>query len=184
MLASLSSYYFKIYDNPSNNYFPVVYNGLTNSYATIDRSNVLGEDLVEINSKFYNTEIYYTKDGLKITEILSTLLSDTNFGAEVHVDLDNEYRSNLDYNNISIYQAVKSVASSFNAVVITDTITNTFYIYPDLVYGQNNNLIIKYGTYLKSLNKDIDSSKIVTAARAIGKDGLGIELVSPTQENL
>lgn len=91
-----------------------------------------------------------------------------------------KFRSNIEFNNITIYQAVKDIAESFESIAVFDTINKTVSFYAENEYGINNGLILKYGTYLKSVNKEIDSSKIVTSARALGKNNLKITLISPT----
>jgi hypothetical protein len=91
-----------------------------------------------------------------------------------------KFRSNIEFNNITIYQAVKDIAESFESIAVFDSINKTVSFYAENEYGINNGLILKYGTYLKSVNKEIDSSKIVTSARALGKNNLKITLISPT----
>lgn len=185
MISNLTDYYFEIYDNPNNSYKPIVYNNTsTSDFIQYTAEKVIVDNYTNetINSKVYEIENYYSKDGIKLEWVLNDILANSDFTFEIDPEIADKYRSNIDLNNISIYQSLKNLAESYNAVLITDTIDKKLYFYPDLKFGENNNLTIQYGTYLKAIDKQIDTTKIVTKTRGLGKDNLSITLITPTQD--
>lgn len=192
--------FFKLYDNPLSRRYAI---GITtNAEQANDMYIDLAHDVAEGNPTDYEdfnfqTQTFYSKNGLTLKQVLlgkentSTttitedgLLYKTGFAlGTVHSSLLNVYRSNLEFNNVTRYAAIKTLAESFDAIAIYDTVNNTVSFYPENAYGVNNGLIIRYGAYLKSLNKEIDASKIITNAIGLGKDNLTINLVNPTGES-
>jgi hypothetical protein len=188
---------FKVYDNPISRHYAVGVNRndenpYSNMYIDLAQ-DVEDGDPAEYGNYSFITQPTYSKNGLKLEHVLlgniesSSLTSDgllynTDFTIGIiHEDIAAKYRSNLEYNNISVYQAIRDLAESFDAIPVFDTILKTVSFYPENAdTWPNNGLILKYGTYLKNIKKDIDASKIVTAARGIGKDNLNtIALITP-----
>jgi hypothetical protein len=135
----------------------------------------------------YNVEEYYSKDGLKMQEVLNSILENTDFTAFVDDSnsenpdaLINLYRSNFTFNNSTIYDAAKSIAEAFDAIMVVDTINKELQFYKDLEFGEDSGLIVQYGSYLKDIQKSIDASKVATALSALGKDNLGLGSITPT----
>ena len=142
----------------------------------------------------YTSQFIYTKNGLTLKEILlgnsledvlteDGVLFDTGFTiGEIHSDLSDKRRANIELNNISAYQAIKDLAESFDAIAVFDSNNKTVSFYPDKNEEAftNNGLIITKDNYLKDIKNDIDSVKIITKTYAEGKDNMGIELITPS----
>ena len=192
--------FFKLYDNPLSRRYAI---GITtNAEQANDMYIDLAHDVAEGQPTDYDdfnfqTQKFYSKNGLTLKQVLlgkenttvnsvteDGLLYSTGFTlGTIDASLDAKYRSNLEFNNTSRYAAIKTLAESFDAIAVYDTVNNTVSFYPENIYGVNNGLIIRYGAYLKALNKEIDASKIITNAIGLGKDNLTISLVNPTGEN-
>lgn len=192
--------FFKLYDNPLSRRYAI---GITTNaeeandmYMDLAHDAALGvaTDFDDFN---FQTQKFYSKNGLTLKQVLlgkenTTVNSITEDGllystgltlGTIDNSLNAKYRSNLEFNNVSRYAAIKTLAESFDAIPVYDTVNNTVSFYPENIYGVNNGLIIRYGAYLKALNKEIDASKIITNAIGLGKDNLTISLVNPTGEN-
>jgi hypothetical protein len=184
----------------------------TDMYVDLAHQANLGDTTPTYGSYTFSTQSIYSKNGLKLEQVLlgrtdtrdgsynlinntattDGLLYSTGFtigtidpviagnAAETIVPM---YRSNLEFNNITRYQAIKDLAESFDAIAVFNTVAKTVSFYPQdnslTSAWPNNGLIIKYGTYLQSITKEIDASKIVTSAKALGKDNLIISLITP-----
>jgi hypothetical protein len=192
--------FFKLYDNPLSRRYAI---GITtNAEQANDMYIDLAHDVAEGNPTNYDdfnfqTQKFYSKNGLTLKQVLlgkedtsantvtaDGLLYNTGFTlGTIDSDLLNQYRSNLEFNNVSRYAAIKNLAESFDAIAIYDTVANTVSFYPENIYGSENGLIIRYGAYLKALNKEIDASKIITNAIGLGKDNITVALVNPTGLN-
>jgi hypothetical protein len=192
--------FFKLYDNPLSRRYAI---GITtNAEEANDMYIDLAHDVAEGNptdfSNFnFQTQKFYSKNGLTLKQILlgkenttietiteDGLLFNTGFIlGTIEPSLENLYRSNLEFNNTTRYQSIKTLAESFDSIAVYDTINNTVSFYPENIYGDNNGLMIRYGAYLKALNKEIDASKIITNGIGLGKDNLTINLVNPTGQN-
>ena len=181
----------------------------TDMYIELAREDATGET-PSYGGYTFSTQEIYSKNGLSLEQVLlgrvdikddegdyktvtdDGLLYSTQFtlgyvdpfiaGDSVN-GIPVQFRSNLEYNNITRYQAIKDLADSFDAIVVFNTINKTVSFYPQdntlTDAWPNNGLIIKYGTYLQSITKEIDASKIVTSAKALGKDNLTIALITP-----
>jgi hypothetical protein len=206
-LSATKTLFFKLYDNPLSRYFAIGVNRndespFTNMYIELAHDANLGDDTPEYNGYSFNSQSIYSKNGLKLEQVLlgrtdsrdesnnfktvtaDGLLNQTGFTiGYIDPAIELMYRSNLEFNNITRYQAIKDLAESFDAIVVYNTVAKTASFYPQdntlTTAWQNNGLIIKYGTYLKSITKEIDASKIITSAKALGKDNLTISLITP-----
>jgi hypothetical protein len=197
-----TTFAYRLYDNPISKTFAVGpntnedTNPLSDMYITLSTNADVESGQSSFGGITYNFQKIYSKNGLTLRQILTGkttpddfpdisnidgLLYDTGYKIGViHPDIESLYRSNLQFNNITRYQALKQTAESFKSVIVFDTITKEVSFYPENEYGNHKGLILRYGSYLKSLNKDIDSTKIITAATSIGKDKTTISLVNPT----
>ena len=208
-LPSTKELSFKIYDNPLSRHFAIGINRntevpFTDMYIQLAHDSALGDDTPEYGDYTFSSQSIYSKNGLKLEQVLlgktdiensvnenptlDGLLFSTQFTIG-YIDpvIAAMYRSNLEFNNITRYQAIKELAESFDAIVVYDTVERKVSFYPQdntlTTVWPNNGLIIKYGTYLKSITKEIDASKIITSAKALGKNNLGIELITPDANN-
>jgi hypothetical protein len=193
---------YRLYDNPITKTYAIgpntnnQENPLNDMYIDLATEADAGDLTPEYGTPeiSYNSQKIYSKNGLTLRQILTGktlesattanrdgLLYDTEYTIGlIHEDIEDLYRSNLQFNNITRLQAIKQVAESFKAVIVFDTIAKTMSFYPENAYGTNKGLILRYASYLKSLNKEVDSSKIITLATAIGKDKTSIALINPT----
>jgi hypothetical protein len=190
---NIRTFSYRLYDNPISRKFAVgvstnTEEPLSNMYIDLAQDAALGDDTPEYGGYTFNTQSTYSKNGLKLEEILSGiinpedgLLYNSGFSiGEISSSIASKYRSNLDFNNITLYQAIKDIAESFDSIAVFDTINKTISFYAENEYGINKGFAIKYATYLKSISKEIDASKIFTNARALGKDNIKISLINPT----
>jgi len=113
-------------------------------------------------------------------QILSSVLAPTTWTiGTLDSDFELTYRS-FEFSNTSVLDAVFSIANTFNAIIMWDTIHKTVsFIKPEL-HGVNKGLTFSIGNYLKSLNKESDSDEMVTHLTAEGNDGLSITRINPT----
>jgi hypothetical protein len=194
-----------LYDNPLSRHFAI---GI-NTDSELDASDMyldLAQDAedgdpLEFNGFTFTSQKIYSINGLKLEHILlgtqesrtsgnidnskltiDGVLYDTGFTiGEIQADIAAKYRSNIELNNITKYEAIKNIAESFDAIAVFNTITKTVSFYPDKnekVFS-NNGLIITKDNYLKSISNDINATKIVTKVYGAGKDNLGLELITP-----
>jgi hypothetical protein len=191
--SSTATLSYKFYDNPVARAFAVgittnTETPLSNMYIDLAQDAATGDDTPEYGGYTFTSQSIYSKNGLKLNDILTGgdneedgILYNTGFTVgTISNTIDAKYRSNIDFNNITVHQGIKDVAESFEAIPVFDTINKTVSFYAENEYGVNKGLTIKYATYLKSINKEIDSSKIITKARSLGKDNITINLVNPT----
>jgi hypothetical protein len=184
---------YRLYDNPVSRKFAVgvktnTEEPLSNMYIDLAQDAATGDDTPEYGGYTFNTQATYSKNGLKLQEILQGIdneedgiLYNTGFTlGTISNTIAAKYRSNIDFNNITTYQAIKEVAESFDAIAVFNTTNKTVSFYAENEFGTNSGLFIKYATYLKSINKEIDAAKIITNARATGKDNIKISLLNPT----
>jgi hypothetical protein len=191
--VATANFSYKFYDNPVARAFAVgiktnTAEPLSNMYIDLAQDAALGDDTPEYGGYTFSTQSIYSKNGLKLNDILTGvdnvqdgILYNTGFTVgTISNTIAAKYRSNIDFNNITSYQAIKDIAESFESIAVFNTVDKTVSFYAENEYGSNNGLVIKYATYLKSINKEIDAAKIITNARALGKDNIKISLVNPT----
>ena len=200
-----------LYDNPTSRHFAVGINTddeLKASDMYLDLAqDAESSGLAEFNGFTFTTQEVYSINGLKLEHILlgtqqsrievgdppelvidntkltiDGILYDTGFTiGEIDDEIADKYRSNIELNNITKYEAIKNIAESFDCIAIFNTIEKTVSFYPDKneKVFTNNGLIITKNNYLKSISNDINATKIVTKVYGAGKDNLGIELITP-----
>lgn len=186
------------------NFVYITVSDLPNNLAdisTFKSFKVISKNIEYLDYTF-SVQTVYSKNGLKLEHILlgtqetrdeddeiqnskltiEGLIYDTDFTiGEIHPIIAAKYRSNIELNNITKYQAIKDIAETFDSIPVFDSIKRTVSFYPDKNEDAftNNGLIITERNYLKNLNNNIDSTKIVTKGYGIGKDNMGIELITP-----
>ena len=194
-----------LYDNPTSRHFAIGINtdsefNASDMYLDLAQDAEDG-DTTQFNGFTFTTQEVYSINGLKLEHILlgtqdsrtsgnidnsklniDGVLYDTGFTiGEINSDIAAKYRSNIELNNITKYEAIKNIAESFDAIAIFNTITKKVSFYPDKneEVFTNNGLIITKDNYLKSISNNINSVKIVTKVYGAGKDNLGLELITP-----
>jgi phage minor structural protein len=125
----------------------------------------------------------YKKDAINAATALTDALSGSIWNTD-YIDADYllTYRS-FDVSKATVLDFVLQVATTFNALVIFDTVNRTVNFYKPDNIGQNRGLKVSYGKYLKSLNRENDAGQIVTRLKVFGKDGLSIQSVNPSGAN-
>jgi hypothetical protein len=183
---------------------------LSNNYTSTTGSNksfsVESLNAAEYGAYGFTAQIVYSRNGLKLEDCLlgtqetrnalneiqnnklnfDGILFETGYTIGViHPEIASKYRSNIELNNITKYQAIKNLAESFEAITIFDNVNKTVSFYPDKNEQafSNNGLIITKQNYLKDITNDIDASKVITKAYASGKNNLGISLITPNGGN-
>jgi hypothetical protein len=193
----------------SNESFIQISNNISGSGSnviTIRNINISSINIAEYGDYAFSAQMIYSKNGLKLRHVLNGttdeledpeepgeqeitpdgILYDTGFTiGEIHESIESKYRSNIDLNNSTKYQAIKDIAESFDCIAVFNSIDNTVSFYPDKneEIFDNNGLIITDKNYLTNISNDINALKIVTKAYAAGKNNLGIELISPNGSN-
>lgn len=74
---------------------------------------------------------------------------------------------------------VFDIAETFGVVPVFNTANRTVSLVDPDNIGSDKGLHIKYGRYLKSINKEEDATQVATRLRVRGADGLSIETVNP-----
>jgi hypothetical protein len=203
--AANTNFEFFVYDNPLSRHFAIGVNtdeeiGASDMYLDLAQDAEDG-DAAEYGDYAFTTQEVYSINGLKLEHILlgtqesrtddnidntklttDGILYDTGFTiGEIEEDIAAKYRSNIELNNTTKYEAIKSLAESFDCIAIFNSIDNTISFYPDKneEVFTNRGLIITKENYLKNINNNIDAKKIITKAYGAGKDNIGLELITP-----
>jgi len=141
----------------------------------------------------------YVKDGLELSQILSSLLTYGNpdstngkWQAVVEDSLVGELRSGFEFNNTNLLDAIRLLAQTFDAIVIPDTFTKKLYFFKknetgkqidNIQYGVDYGLTIEQGKYLKTASSSIQTNEIVTVMRGIGSNNITMTGITPSGEN-
>jgi hypothetical protein len=206
--SDLRKFSYHLYDNPFSRFIAFGVqkregeNGEDSKfYLNLSQQQEASQPLQFAGFKF-SSESNYFKNGLTIAQILlgsqETVDDEGDFTGitsdgilyksgftlgEIHPDLVDEYRSNLEFNNLSIYQIISEIAETFDSIAVYDSLNKTVSFYPENPSEQspwvNNGLTLTYGSYIQSVSKDIDASKIITVGRGLGKDNYPMSLVTP-----
>ncbi len=125
----------------------------------------------------------YEVTSYNATQVLTDALSSTIWNIDyIDADFDIMYRS-FEVANATILDFVYQIAETFNALVVWETENRTISFYQPDNIGNDKGFIIKYGKYLKSLNKVSNADEMATRLKVFGKDGLSIQRVNPTGSN-
>ena len=90
----------------------------------------------------------------------------------------NQERRIFNVSNQTILDFIISIATSFNAVLIWDTVNRIIDFANPTIEDENKGLKIKYGKYLKSLSKTSSIEEMVTHLKPIGENNLTIREVT------
>ncbi|RYI30623.1 hypothetical protein EVU96_09410 [Bacillus infantis] len=131
---------------------------------------------VEIGGKF-------RKESLNAKQVLDSLLESSTWGLD-YIDgkFLTTYRA-FEFTSTTVMDAIYTVAETFGAVIIWNTLNKTISFYQPKDYGVNEGLRFSYRKYLKELSIEEDSTEIVTRLKVFGKDGISINRVNPTGTN-
>lgn len=127
---------------------------------------------------------YYTTTGVTLEEVLKDNLDNkTEWTSHVDDELKDLRRSDFEFNNISIYQALQEIAESFDVVFQVNTNDREINFYKSHEDGDNskvNNIVLNEGSYLKSIEKSLDTNELATSIYGLGKDHISVAMFSPT----
>lgn len=137
----------------------------------------LGYELSDKRIKNYSVTSYNAQ------QVLTDCLNETNWNIDY---IDPEF--NLKYRSFEIQSKKRldflfEIAKTFDGIIVFDTENRKINLYKKDNIGINRGLKISYGHYLKTLNNESDSDKVVTRLKVYGKDGLSIETVNPRGTN-
>jgi phage minor structural protein, N-terminal region len=131
----------------------------------------------ELNDKTFSV---YKEDSKNMREVVQDILSRTVSWSIGSIDPDFElsYRA-WDFNNETLLGAIFQVAERYNAIIEWDTENREVsFIKPEL-HGVYKLGEVDYERLVKSINKESDSTKIITRLTPRGKDGLTIQRLTP-----
>lgn len=99
----------------------------------------------------------------------------------VHIDPEFTDRLSfkIDKTSTTLLNALFQIAQLYTATLVFDTEKRTISIKKPLSQTYNEGLTFSYGHYLKTLNQEIKTEKMVTRLYVYGKDDLDISSVSP-----
>jgi hypothetical protein len=122
----------------------------------------------------------YEVESKNATEILTDLLKSAYEVSDVskalwkisyiHPDFNNTYRLfNISKKTLLDF-ILNDIQTTFNAVVMFDTVNRTISLYRKEDLGENKGLKFDYGKYLKTIDKELDGSYFCTKLKCYGKD--------------
>ena len=117
-----------------------------------------------------------------LTQIVHDLLINTiwNIGY-VDPQFELKYRS-FDFNG-TVLGGINEAASSFQALIVWDTVNRTINFYDPEQYGVNKGFKTKYGKLMKSVSQELNTDEFCTRLKLFGKDGMSIQDVNPLGSN-
>lgn len=116
-----------------------------------------------------------------LEEVLSICESSWTLGY-VNADFRVTYRS-FDVNSKTLLDFIFEVAETFNALILWDTLGKKIHLYKPEDFGQRRGFKLRYGHYLKSLDKEVSSDEMVTRLKAFGKDDMTFSSINATGQN-
>lgn len=120
------------------------------------------------------------------TEILNKVLNNTTWTIKtggIPASFNLKYRS-FEVNSKTVLDfLLDDIQTTFNCIVLFDTINKEISLIDLDLYGQNNYITFEYGKYLNTLNQEFDDENFCTKLIVRGKDNLGIQRVTPTGQN-
>ncbi|MBT2759834.1 phage tail protein [Paenibacillus sp. ISL-20] len=133
----------------------------------------------ELDSKLIKD---YSVTSYTLTRIVHDLLKATiwNIGY-VDPQFELKYRS-FDFNG-SVFEAVHEVATTFQALIVWNTIERTISFYDPETFGMNKGFKVKYGKLMQSVSQELNTDEFCTRLKIFGKDGISIQDVNPLGSN-
>ena len=122
----------------------------------------------------------YKNSSVNAQDVLSDILKNTSWSIKyIDVEFILKYR-NFDITSKKVLDFITDIATTYNAVIIWDTINRKISLVKPENIGNNKGLSINYGKYLKSLNKEINSDEMVTRLKVFGQNDISIQEINPT----
>lgn len=127
--------------------------------------------------------IDYKVTSYNATQVLTDILNGSIWAIDyIDANFDIMFRS-FETSSTTVLDMIYQIAETFNALVIWNTLNRTISFYKPENVGTDKGFQVKYGKYLKSLNKQSNADEMVTRLKVFGKDGLSIQRVNPTGTN-
>ncbi len=125
--------------------------------------------------------INFERKSYNATMLLNDVLPGTGFKiGYINPNLNLKYRE-FDITSTSKLSFIyENMATTFEALVVFDTIEMTVNFYEKNELSKYKGFIINEKRYLIDIEENIDSAEIVTRLHVTGSDGLGIQSVNPT----
>ena len=138
----------------------------------------LGYELEGRNIRRYSVKSYNAQS------VLNDMLADTRWNIDyVNSEFNTMYRD-FEVDSMSkIDFLLNNLSDTFSGIMYFDTILNKISFFKPDEIGNNKGLRIKYGKYLKTLDREDNGLEMVTRLKVFGKDNLSIERVNPTGQN-
>ncbi|RJE90651.1 hypothetical protein D3P07_00640 [Paenibacillus sp. 1011MAR3C5] len=132
----------------------------------------------ELNDKIIGG---YKKDSRNARQVLEDVLSLTTSWSIGYMDADYElsYRS-WEFPDNTLLDAVFTIMEKYNAIVEWDTEQRKINMIKPELHGTNKLGVFSHQKYLKSVDKESNAEIVVTRLRPIGKEGMGIERLTPS----
>ncbi|MEC1780081.1 phage tail spike protein [Schinkia azotoformans] len=112
-----------------------------------------------------------------------TLLTKTDWSiGYINTDIAFKVRS-VDASEKNLIEFIGDICKWFDCVPIWDTQNKKLSLYKEDELGVDRGLSIEYGKYLKNIEEEPDFDNLVTRLILIGKDGLTVNSVNPSQES-
>lgn len=135
----------------------------------------------ELNDKNIGS---YTAESKHAGQVLSDILSLTAIWSVGSIDPDFllSYRS-WEFPDNTLLDAIFKVAERYNAIIEWDTVNRSFDLIKPEFHGQNRLGTISHRKWLKTLDKETNSERVITRIVPKGKDGLGIQRLTTNGAN-
>ncbi|MDD5416923.1 MAG: phage tail protein [Candidatus Aenigmarchaeota archaeon] len=127
----------------------------------------------------------YSGESLNATEVLTEVVVANSTWTLDYIDatFDLRYRQ-FDVSQSSILDfLLNNVSEAFNALIIFNTVTRKISLYQPQNYGLDKGLTLNYGQYLKDVSTQLDHTNFCTRLRPFGREGIGIQRLTPTGSN-
>ena len=127
----------------------------------------------------------YSGESLSATEVLTEVVVANSTWTLDYIDatFDLRYRQ-FDVSQSSVLDfLLNDISEAFNALVIFNTENRTISLYQPQNYGLDKGLTLNYGQYLKEVSTQLDHMNFCTRLRPFGREGIGIQRLTPTGSN-
>lgn len=153
----------------------------TKSFGETEEINVTCKSSAyELNRNFM---FEYKPVAYNCTALLTDCLKDTNWSiGYVNTEFDTVYRS-FEISSKTKLEFLNDIVSTFDAVVIYDTINKAVNFYKEDEVSVNKGMRLKHAQYINSLDESVDEDEIITRLYARGKDGLTLNGINPTGQS-
>lgn len=135
----------------------------------------------ELNDKNIGS---YSAESKHAGQVLDDILSLTALWSVGSIDPDFllSYRS-WEFPDNTLLDAIFKVAERYNAIIEWDTVNRSFSLIKPEFHGQNRLGTISHRKWLKTLDKEKNSERVITRIVPKGKDGLGIQRLTTNGAN-